>query len=170
MDFKTQTVMTKDLYTNLLNKKQQRRKDTISLIILAVVPVFVMMSLLDAESTRSIGFNLFGLITGFLSILILQLPRLTISRGIKKAQESGVLDTQQVVEFSEEGILKNDAKMIPYRDVLAILITPDKYLLTSKGSEWTFVDRETLESGGHKKAFEKFLEENCRQARWTQTG
>jgi len=159
-----------ELYTGLMNKTQQRRKDTISLIVLAVVPVFVFSSLLDATSTRSIWFDLFGLISGVLCIFVLQLPKLTIRRGIRIAQESGVLDTLQVVEFRAEGIVKNDSKVILYRDVLAILVTTDKYLLTSKGSGWTFVNRKTLDLEGHTKAFEKFLEENCRQARWTQAG
>ena len=168
MNFKTEMFVTRDLYTGLMNPKQQRRKDTISLIVLAVVPVFAISSMIDPESTRSLGFNLFGLASGFLSVFILQLPRLTIRRGIRGAQASGALDEMQVVEFKEEGIVKNDATPIPYKDVLAILITQDRYLLTSKGSEWTFVDKKALDNAGHTKAFEKFLEENCRQARWTQ--
>jgi len=168
MNFKTQTFVTKDLYKGLANPKQLRRNTAISLMVLAIVPVITIPSLLDTASNRSFGFDMLGLVSGFLCIFILQLPRLMVRRGIKAAQESGVLETLQVVEFSAEGIVKNDSKAIPYRDVLAILVTRDKYLLTSKGTEWTFVDKEMLDSEGRKEEFEKFLEENCRQARWTQ--
>ena len=99
----------------------------------------------------------------FSCFAFLQLPQITLDRRIKKAKELGILDTIQVVEFKEEGIVKNDDKTIAYKDVLAILIT-------SGGSEWTFIDKGTLEAEDRIKEFEKFLEERCRQARWTQVG
>jgi len=170
MNFKTETFVTEGLYKSLINKKRLRRNTTISLIVLLTMPFFAISSLLDPSSTRSFWFDVSGLVATMLFIFILQLPRLTVRRGIKMAQEEGILDTTQVVEFKEEGVVKNDSKTIPYKEVLAILVTPDKYLLTSKGSEWTFVEKETLESEGCIKEFEKLLEENCRQARWTQAG
>ncbi|MCL2559794.1 MAG: hypothetical protein FWE07_04845 [Turicibacter sp.] len=168
MKFRTETFVTKALYQGLANPKQLRRNTAFSLMIIAIIPVLTIPSLLDATSPRSAGFDLFGLILGFIGVLILQLPRLTVRRGIMVAEASGILDTWQTVAFSAEGVLKNEVKLIPYRDILAILVMPDMYLLTSKGAEWTFVDKEGLGSEGCRKAFETLLEQNCPQARWTQ--
>lgn len=168
MSFKTQTFVTEELYQGLINQKQMRRNTFISLFLIAVMPVITISSMLDASSTRSFWFDIFGLVSAIICILVLQLPRIMVRRGIRAAQKEGVLDTMLIVEFSGEGIVKNDTKVIPYRDVLAVLMTSDKYLLSSKGTQWTFVDKKTLELEEHKDEFEKFIEKKCPQARWTQ--
>jgi|GEM_PF-3171525 len=170
MNFKTKTLITEDLYKGLANPKQLRRNLAFTAMIIAIVPVITIPSMLNADGSRLFWIDFFGLASGIIAVFIFQLPRLTIRRAIRKAQESGILNTMQVVEFADAGIVRNDNQdnVIPYRSVLAILVTKDNYLLTSTGSVWTFVDRETLISTGQKEAFEKFLEEHCRQARWTQ--
>jgi len=170
MDFKTETLITEELYKSLVNPKQMRRNLAFSAMIIAIIPVLTIPSMLNAEGSRLFWIDLFGLVSGAISVFLFQLPRLTIRRGIKKAQEAGILNTLQVVEFSEIGIVRNgdNDDVVPYRNVLAILVTKDYYLLTSSGSVWTFVNRASLISTGRKEEFEKFLEENCRQARWTQ--
>jgi len=168
MNFRTETLITEDLYRGLANPKQMRRNLAFSAMIIAIIPIITIPSILDAGGSRLLLIDLFGLISGAISVFILQLPRLTIRRGIKKAQEAGTLNTLQAVEFTDEGIVKNDDNVIPYSSVLAILVTQDHYLLTSRGSVWTFVNRAALISMGQKAEFEKFLEQKCPNARWTQ--